>query len=227
MLGAAPWSLAAFALSLPFALLVSTLYKPSDWLFVLLALVNLIALARTTFAWHRVIVPGHAKGAETAHGGSGEAWHLVVLAAITIAVAALGRGTGDVPYVLYMVMNAPAGAVFFCALIALLTLVWLPVLYALAVFGLSLPRAAATGECGFRGIRAAMPYRRWPLMLMLLALVGVAGLTYGNLYELVHFFTGIGLIQAVLGTVLCVSLTFVVTAMYAVAYRDGVAASAI
>jgi len=225
MLGAAPKSLAVFALSLPFALLVSRLYKPSDWLFALAALVNLIAFARTTFAWHRVVILGDVQGSESAYGSTGEARHLVLLAAITIAAAALGRATGDVPYILYVVMNAPTDAVFFGALIALLALLWVPVLYALAAYGLTLPRAALTGQYGFRDIRAAMPYKRWPLIVMLLALVGVAGLTYGSLYELKHYFTAAGLIQALLGTILCVLITFVVTTMYAVAYRDSVAAS--
>nr|WP_255702020.1 hypothetical protein [Bordetella sp. LUAb4] len=225
MLGAAPKSLAVFAFSLPFALLVSRLYQPSDCLFVLAALVNLIAFARTTFAWHRVVNQRDAKDSAGADGSTGEARHLVLLAAITIAVAALGRATGDVPYILYVVMNAPADAVFFGTLIVLLALIWVPVLYALAVYGLTLPRTALTGDYGFRGIRAAMPYKRWPLMLMLLVLVSVAGLTYGFLYELKHDFTATGPIQALLGTILCVLIAFVVTTMYAVAYRDSVVES--
>jgi len=227
MLGAAPWALLAFILSLPFALLVSTLYKPSDQLFVMLAWVNVIALARMTYAWHMVVILGDAEGtASSAPGRLGEAQHLVLLAAITVPVAILGRITGDVPYIVYSVMDAPTDMVFAETLLAVLALIWLPVLYALSVLGLSLPRSAVTGAYGFRGNRAAMPYRRWPLILTLLVLVSVAGETYGLSYSLKHYYTGVGLAQVIVGTVLCALVTFVVTAMYAVAYRDSAVVAA-
>ncbi|ALM86558.1 hypothetical protein ASB57_29740 [Bordetella sp. N] len=221
MLGAAPWSLAVFVLTLPFALLTSTLYQYRDVLFAVAAVVNLIAFARVTFAWHRAVLLADDAGTGVEGGrGGGGVRYLVLLVAITIAVTALGRVTGDVPFVLYMVMNAPSSLVFFGALIPLLAVVWLPVLYLVATYGLSLPRVAATGAYGFRGLRAAMPYKRWPLLLMLLVLVLLAGIAYGFLYPLTYYLTAEGAVQGALATLLCVLAVFVVTAMYAVAYRD-------
>lgn len=221
MLAAAPWSLAVFTLSLPFALADTPLYQLTDLVFVALTLINLIAFARMTFAWHRAVVLGNIPRDTTARGGTAEAKHLVLLAALAIAVAALGRATGDLPFVVYVLLNGAEDIRFWGALIASTAIIWLPVLYALATYGLSLPRVATTGEYGFGHIRAAMPYPRWPLMLMLLALVVVAGFTASVLSPLTYtFVTGADVAYAALGVVLSVLATFVVTAMYAVAYRD-------
>lgn len=221
MLAAAPWSLAVFALSLPFALADTPLYRLTDLVFVALTLINLIAFARVTFAWHRVIVLGDSPRDATARGGTAEAKHLVLLGAIAIAVGALARATGNLPFVVYVLLNGAEDIRFWGALIASATVIWLPVLYALATYGLSLPRVAATGEYGFGDIRAVMPYPRWPLMLVLLALVVVAGFTASVLYPLTYtFVTGADVAYAALGVVLCVLATFVAMAMYAVAYRD-------
>lgn len=82
MLAAAPWSLAVFTLSLPFALADNPLYRLTDLRFVALTLINLIAFARMTFAWHRVVVLGDPPRNATARGGTEEARHLVLLGAI-------------------------------------------------------------------------------------------------------------------------------------------------
>jgi len=223
MLAAAPWSLAVFTLSLPFALADTPLYRLTDLVFVALTLINLIAFARMTFSWHRVVVLGDGARHATAHGGTAEAKHLVLLGAIAIVVAALGHATGNLPFVVYVLLNGANDTGFWSALIASAAVIWVPVLYALATYGLSLPRVATTGEYGFRGIRAAMPYRRWPLMLVLLMLVVVAGFTASALYPLTYTFAmGADLAYAALGVVLCVLITFAATAMYAVAYRDSV-----
>lgn len=220
MLAAAPWSLAVFTLTLPFALLVYRLNQATDLLWVALALVNLIAFSRMSFAWHRVVVLGDVSGARVAHGGTAEAKHLLLLSALAIGVAALMRATGDVPFVLYMMLDGRADAVFFGSVIAAIALVWLPVLYLLAAYGLSLPRAVATGTYGFRGIRASMRYPRWPLMLTLFLLLAVATLAYGYLYPLTYFVTGAGVARSVFAVLLSVMMTFVLMTMLAVAYRD-------
>ncbi|MGE6919074.1 hypothetical protein [Achromobacter kerstersii] len=236
MLAAAPWSLAAFTLTLPFALTIFRVNRPSDLLWAALALINLIALARMTYAWHRIAAGGEASRLPVARsgsgeasrlpiarGGSGEARHLVLLSAIAIVITALARATGDLPYAVYMLLDAPSDGRFYAALLAALAVIWLPVLYALAVYGVSLPRTAVTGEYGLGGVRAPMHYPRWPLMVCLLALIAMASfaainlepLTYGG-FETDHW------PMATLSMLLCVPITFVVTAMYAVAYRDSV-----
>lgn len=220
MLAAAPWSLAAFTLTLPFALTFSRLNQPSDLLWAALALINLIAFARMTYAWHRIAAAGEASRLPAARGGSGEARYLVLLSAIAIVITALARATGDLPYAVYMLLDAPPDGRFYAALLAALAVIWLPVLYALAVYGVSLPRA---DEAGTGGVRAPMPYPRWPLMVCLLALIAMASfaainlepLTYGS-FETDHW------PMAALSVLLCVPITFVVMAMYAVAYRDSV-----
>lgn len=233
MLAAAPWSLAAFTLTLPFALTFSRLNQPSDLLWAALALINLIAFARMTYAWHRIAALGEAASLPAARGGSGEARYLVLLSAIAIVITALARATGDLPYAVYMLLDAPPDGRFYAALLAALAVIWLPVLYALAVYGVSLPRAAVTGEYGLGGIRAdeagtggvraPMPYPRWPLMVCLLALIAMASFAAINLEPLTYgAFEADHWPMAAPSVLLCVPITFVVMAMYAVAYRDSV-----
>lgn len=229
MLAAAPWSLAVFTLTLPFALLVYRLNQARDLLWVALALVNLIALSRMTFAWHRVVVlrgAGEAGGAGNigdigdVRGGTAEAKHLLLLSALAIGTAVLMRATGDIPFVLYMMLDGPANAVFFGSVIAAIALVWVPVLYLLAAVGTSLPRAVATGEYGFRSMRAAMRYPRWPVMLTLFLLIVVATFAYGYLFPLTYFVREAELAKGVFTILLSVVMTFVLMTMLAVAYRD-------
>ncbi len=218
MLAAAPWSLAVFTLSLPFALLTPKPYQFRDWLFVALALVNLIAFARMSYAWHRVV--NHAADDGAARGSAGEARHLVLLAALAIGVTYLARVCGDLPFVLYALLDGKTDTVFFACLTALMALIWLPVLYALAVAGLSLPRVAVTGEYGFRDARAAMRYPRWPLMLALLLLLAIGSFVAMDLQPLLYYPTGARIAYGVVGTLLCVLITFLLMTMVAVAYRD-------
>ncbi len=220
MLGAAPWSLAIFTLSLPFALMTSALYQPIDWLWLLLALVNLIAFAKMTFAWHRVVVLGDAARATAARGTTAEARHLALLAAFAIPVALLTRANGDIPFIVYILLNGAQDAWFWAALIAVQLLIWVPVSYLLAAYGPCLPRVAATGEYGFRTQRAATQYPRWPLMLMVLVLVAVAGYFNSDLVELRRNLTDGHAYLGALGILLCVPVTFVLMAMLGVAYRD-------
>ncbi|MGV2861861.1 hypothetical protein [Achromobacter sp. AGC39] len=223
MLAAAPWSLAAFLVSLPFAILAASLAWTGSGLYLLLAPVNLIAFARVTFAWHRVVVLGGGANPDAARGGSAEARHLVVFGVLVLIVAILARATGDLPYVLYMMMNGPDTNAFLAALAAAVLVVWLPVLYCVAVLALSLPRTAVTGDAGLRGIRAAMPYPRWPLVLALAVLVSLGGFAHSALTEYLHYATNEGLLWTAVYVVLFAVMTFVAAAMVAVAYRDGVA----
>lgn len=223
MLAAAPWSLAVFTLTLPFALLVYRLNQARDLLWVALALVNLIALSRMTFAWHRVVVlhgAGRDRNTGAARGGTAEAKHLLLLSALAIGTAVLMRATGDIPFVLYMMLDGPANSVFFGAVIAAIALVWVPVLYLLATVGPSLPRAVATGEYGFRSLRAAVRYPRWPVMLTLFLLIVVATFAYGYLFPLTYFVRAAELAKGVFTIFLSVFMTFVLMTMLAVAYRD-------
>lgn len=222
MLAAAPWSLAVFTLSLPFALLIANLFPYGGWLFLALALINLIALARMTFAWHCVVALPASPGVAAARGGTAQARHLALLGVLVIAATAVARATGDLPYVIYMVLGGSNDNLFWGALFASLALIWAPVLYALAVYGLGLPRAAVTGEYGFRGARGAMPYKRWPLMLALLLLVAMAGHAGSSLRMLAYDYTATELAQSAVSVLLCIPITFAVATMYAVAYRDSV-----
>ncbi|MGS1011763.1 hypothetical protein [Achromobacter anxifer] len=220
MLAAAPWSLAVYTLTLPFALRIANLFPHGSWLLLALALSNLIALARMSFAWHRVVNLQDPAGVAAAEGGTAEARHLLLLGALVIAVTVLARITGDLPFVIYMVMGGSDGNLFWGALFAALALLWVPALYAFAECGLSLPRAAVTGEFGFRAARAAMPYKRWPLMFAPLVLIAVAGYAGSTQCMLTDGCTVAESAQSAVGALLCVPITFVVATMYAVAYRD-------
>ena len=225
MAAAAPWSLAVFMLTLPFALVASTPYQMRDWAILALALVNLIAFARTTYAWHRVVVRGEAAHAGPTRGGNGEFRHFVLLGGLAIGVMALARATGDLPYVLYMLMGGANEPLFYGVLIAMLALVWMPVLHALAVYGPSLPRAAVKGDYGFGAVRAGMRYPRWPLMLALLLLLVLGAHAANDLRPLAYDYVGLQALQGVLGAAACAAMVFVLTAMYAVAYRDAAPAA--
>lgn len=225
MLAAAPFSLAVFTLTLPFALIVSPLYGTRDWLILLLAIVSLISFARTTYAWHRVVLLGEtARAAAARHGGS-QARHFVLLAALALGVMTLARATGDLPYVLYMLMGGGNDPLFYGVLIALLALVWLPVLYGLAVCGPSLPRVAVTGAYGFGVVRTAMRYPRWPLMLALFVVLVLAAHAANDLRPLMYDYAGVQALQGMVGAVACVAMIFVLTAMTAVSYRDSTPAA--
>lgn len=215
MLASAPWSLAAFTLSLPFALMSANLFPYAGWPSLALALVNLIALARMTHAWHRVVNLRSAAG-----GGVSQVRHLALLGALVIAVTAVARITGDLPYVIYMMLGGSNDTLFWGALFASLALIWVPMLYALAVYGLSLPHAAVSGEWGIRNARGAMPYKRWPLQCALLLLVAAAGHAGYTLRMLEYGDGAAAWAQSAASVLLCIPITFVVTTMYAVAYRD-------
>ncbi|MFY3603590.1 hypothetical protein ACOTHZ_12745 [Achromobacter xylosoxidans] len=220
MLAAAPWSLAVFLLSLPFAILAASLYWLKGGLFLLFALVNLIAFSRMTYAWHRVI----ARADDTridAGGSTAQAWHLVMLGLLAVVVTTLARATGDLPYVLFTLMNGPDSGLFFAALVPVVLVLWLPILYGLALLAPALPRAAITGATGLRGVRAAMPYPRWPLMLALGILVSAGGLAHSALYEYLGYALDGGPYWIVAYLTLFIVMTFVVGAMVSVAYRDG------
>jgi len=220
MLAAAPLSLALFILSLPFALLITNLFPYGNGLFMALALINLIALARMTCAWHRVVQPADLTDVGATRGSAAQARHLALLCALVIAGTAMARATGDLPYVIYMVLAGSNDAVFWSVLCAALALIWVPTLYALAMYGLSLPRAAVAGEYRFHAARAAMPYKPWPLMLALLMLIAAAGHAGYILGMLAYGYPDVGLARAAMSALLCVPLVFVVATMYAVAYRD-------
>ncbi len=220
MLAAAPWSLAVFLLSLPFTILAASLYWLKGGLFLLFALVNLIAFSRMTFAWHRVIARADDTRIE-AGGSTAQAWHLVMLGLLAVVVTALARATGDPPYVLFALMNGPASGLFFAVLVPVVLVLWLPILYGLALLAPALPRAAVTGATGLRGVRAAMPYRRWPLMLALGILVSAGGLAHSALYEYLGYAVDGGPYWIVAYLTLFIVMTFVVGAMVSVAYRDG------
>jgi hypothetical protein len=218
MLAAAPWSLAVFLLSLPFAILAASLYWLKGGLFLLFALVNLIAFSRMTYAWHRII----ARADDTridAPGSTAQAWHLVMLGLLAVVVTTLARATGDLPYVLFALMNGPDSGLFFAALVPVALVLWLPILYGL--LAPALPRAAVTGATGLRGVRAAMPYPRWPLMLALGILVSAGGLAHSALYQYLGYAVDGGPYWIVAYLTLFIVMTFVVGAMVSVAYRDG------
>lgn len=225
MLAAAPWSLAVFTLTLPFALVVPPLYRSQDWLILALALVSLIAFARLSYAWHRVVLLGTSARTAAARGGSGEARHFVLLGGLAIAVMALARATGDLPYVLYVLMGGANEPLFYGVLLALLALVWLPVLYGLAVYGPTLTRTAVMGAYGFGAVRAATGYPRWPLMLAFFVLLVLAAHATNDLRPLMYDYVGVQALQGLLGAVACVAMTFVLTAMTAVSYRDSALAA--
>lgn len=218
MVAAAPWSFGLFVLSLPFALLVSRSFGSIQYAFLVLALVNMIALARMTFAWHRVIVLGDAVNA--GGGGNAEAKHLALLMLFVIVAAAVLRATADMPIVIYFAMGGVGDTRFFVTLFAILAVLWVPMLYAGSVYALSLPRAAVAGEYGFREARAAMPFKRWPLAAALFALILSVGLAKVMMLNVANRLKVSDIAYGVLFLACTIIMTLVVTAMCAVAYRE-------
>ena len=153
MLAAAPWSLAVFTLSLPFALLTPAVPVPR------LAVRCARAGQPDRLRAHELrLAPGRQSRGRRWRGArsAGEARHLVLLAALAIGVTYLARICGDLPFVLYALLDGKNDTVFFACLTALMALIWLPVLYALAVAGLSLPsRSPANMDSATRARRCA------------------------------------------------------------------------
>ena len=99
-----------------------------------------------------------------------------------------------------------------------MALIWLPVLYALAV--VACPCASRSRASMDSATRAAMRYPRWPLMLALLLLLVIGSFIAMDLQPLLYYPTGARIAYGVVGTLLCVLITFLLMTMVAVAYRD-------
>ena len=136
-------------------------YQFRDWLFVALALVNLIAFARMSYAWHRSSItrPTMARrAAAPARPATWCCWPRWPLA------SPIWRASAAICSCSYALLDGKNDTVFFACLTALMALIWLPVLYALA--GGTVPAARRGHRRIWIPRRArgdALP--RWPLML--------------------------------------------------------------
>ena len=101
-----------------------------------------------------------------------------------------------------------------------MALIWLPVLYALAVVGCPCRASRSPGGMD-SATRAAMRYPRWPLMLALLLLLVIGSFIAMDLQPLLYYPPR----AHRLCTLLCVLITFLLMTMVAVAYRDRAGAS--
>lgn len=222
MLAAAPWSFGLFILTLPFAMAVPRFGGSVRYLFFALALLNLLALARTTYAWHRTIVLADAMDSRGVQQTEAEAKHLALLTLFIAVPVLILRATEDIPILIYFAMDGASDARFFIALFLAMAAVWGPMLYAGASFALSLPSAAVSGKYGFRALRIAMRVKRWPLVLALLMLTALVGFAKSAMREVVRYATASGVAYTVLFVVLSIVMIVFVTAMFAVAYRETV-----
>jgi hypothetical protein len=222
MMATAPGSLAAFIITLPFALLVSDSVGTMQFVFLLLAMVNLLALARVTFAWFGMLVGRDTAAAQLARGGNAEAKHLALLVLFVVVVGAILRASADIPILLYFAMKGVGDAGFFIALFIVLGLLWVPFVYAGAVVALSWVRAVAAGEYGFKAMRDAMRFKRWPLVTALFVLLVSVGFTKAMVADVARFPTTSGVGFSAAGMLISIGMFVIVSVMCAVAYRESV-----
>lgn len=220
MVAAAPWSLCVFFLSLPFALLASKSVGAIQFVFLLLALINLLALARMTFAWMDVVASRDVVIEQPKRPANAEAKHLALLVLFVVVAGAVLRASADIPLWLYFALNSGGDAKFFVALFSLLGLIWVPTIYAGAVYVPSLPRAASSGEYGFKVVRQTMAFRRWPLAIVLFGLVVSAGVTKTLVVDVARRVTLSGIAYGLLGMLICTAMMVIAAVMAAVAYRE-------
>ena len=222
MMTVAPGSLAAFIVSLPFALLVSNSVGTMQFVFLLLAMVSLLALARLTFTWLAMLVGRDEAATQLARGGNAEAKHLALLVLFVVVVGAILRASADIPILLYFAMKGVGDTGFFLALFTVLGLLWVPFVYAGAVVALSWVHAVAAGEYGFNAMRGAMRFKRWPLVTALFVLLVSVGFTKAMVADVARFPTTSGVGFSVAGMLISIGMLVIVTMMCAVAYRESV-----
>lgn len=220
MVASAPWSLCLFILTLPFAFLAFKSVGTIQYVFLMLALVNLLALARMTFAWTGVIAEADPTVQQPVRTGNAEARHLALVMLFVVVAGALLRASADIPLLLYFAMNGVGDSKFFAILFTVLGLLWIPTAYAGALCLPSLARAASVGEYGFGAMRRAMRFRRWPLAVALFALIVFAGFTKTMVAEVARRMTWSGVAYGLVGSLICVALIVIVTVMAAIAYRE-------
>lgn len=220
MLTAAPWSLAVFVVTLPIALILTWYAGPYLPLFLLLAVLNMVALARVTLVWYRMTILEGAAYVWTPWGGRARARYLIVLVLLIAVAAALLQMTGDIPYVVYVVLSESSEVLFYGALFVVLLMVWTPFMYVGSVCLLSLAHAAVTGKFGYWRTRPSLRFKRWPLMAALCLLMSCAGVTRSMLTDYGKIWSTDNLGYGVSGMLLCIVLAGVVTVMSAVAYRE-------
>ncbi|CAB3685081.1 hypothetical protein [Achromobacter pestifer] len=220
MLTAAPCSLAVFVVTLPVALILTRYAGSYLPLFLLLAVLNMVALARVTLAWYRMTILEGAVYAWTPWGGRARARYLIVLVLLIAVAAALLQTTGDIPYMVYVVLSENSEVLFYCVLFVVLVLVWTPFMYLGSVGLLSLAHMAVTGKLEYASMRPSMRFKRWPLMAALCLLMACAGVTRSMLTDYGKIWSTDNLGYGVLGMLLCIILAGVVTVMSAVAYRE-------
>ncbi len=226
MVASAPWSLCVFFLSLPFALLAFKSVGAIQFLFLLLALINLLALARMTFAWTDVVASRDAVVEQPKRAANAEAKHLALLVLFVVVAGAVLRASADIPLWLYFALNSGGDAKFFVALFCVLGLIWVPTISAGAVYVPSLPRAASSGEYGFKVVRQTMVFRRWPLAMVLFSLVVSAGVTKTLVADIARRATLSGIAYGLAGMLICTAMLVIATMMAAIACRESSRGSA-
>lgn len=220
MLTAAPLSLAVFVLTLPIALILTWYAGSYLHPFLLLAALNMVALARVTLAWYRMTILEGAAYVWTPWGGRARVGYLILLALLVTVAAVLLQMTGDIPYAVYVFLSESGQIAFFCALFVVLVILWTPFLYLGTVCLLSLAHAAATGKFGYWRMPHATRFKRWPLMAALCLLMACAGMTRSMLTDYGKAWSTDNLGYGVSGMVLCILLAGVVIVMSAVTYRE-------
>lgn len=224
LLRAAPWAFGVFVLTLPLTLLLPHLSLASSG-FLSFGVINLLALARMSVAWHRDIVLQGRSGVAGPQSGRAEWKYFALLAFFIAVVLAVLYVTYRVPIIIYFSLDRGGDTVFFICLFLALAAIWGPVLYLAATFALSLPRVAVSGTYAFLRVRRASPVSAWPLMSMLFLLAVFLLFTGAYLSVAVSEMSAAAIALAVLGVLLCTALVMMTTTMCAVAYRESSASA--
>lgn len=227
MLAAAPWLLGVVILTLPFAVHASRYAVPLHQLYLLCALLNVLALAAVTWGWIRKLALDDALSKPIWGGGAGGLKYLALFVLLVVTVVQLLRLTGNIPILIYFSMpnslspvrNPTGEALFFALVIAALLVLWIPVMYLCRAMAISLVNVAVSGEYGLRTLREKIRFGRWPLLVALFFLIASAGVTAAAIPRAQYHLSVSSVAFSAAGIVVCIALLAVVVAMSAVAYR--------
>ncbi|MGH8818507.1 MAG: hypothetical protein ACREX5_18070 [Achromobacter pestifer] len=216
---AAPWAFCVFVLTLPLTLLLPHLSLVATG-FLLVGVINVLALARISVAWHRDILSDGRSGRAGWRLDRAEWKYFALLALFIAVVLAVVYATSRVPILIYFSLNRGGDTVFFISLFLALAAIWGPVLYLAATFAQSLPRVAVSGTYEFLRVRRASRVSAWPLMSMLFLLAVFLAFTGGYLSVGVSKMSATAIALGILGILVCTAQVMMTTAMCAVAYRE-------
>lgn len=218
MFAAAPLAFIVFVLSLPGALLLDQIGGPRERWLLLASVVCWLSLGRMALAWQRHLAQD-PRGAPLRINGAQVRVLVLILVAILL-VSTLKSFSRTLAMALYFQMPNTSSVVFLTIAMLLWLALWLPVMYCMGAWSLSLPQAALTDHYGWKSSRQWLRGRVWPFSAMLLLLIGATAVATGSLTTALHTRWTSAIATAGAALILTVVLILAFAILCAVAFRE-------